>query len=530
MKTEERNLAFLANWVRGTAAHEGCINRDVICFVTTIIVASILISCTPGFKVSLTPRKKNLSEIGFSFSVARHESQSSETSSLPIKFRVNSDRKLNFSSPFLDPLGDLGVTWKITEEKAAESYIIEATSINRSGLVTLSFIENSVTDSDEKLGRPVYDSQLGVTYTKTAAPGTLLTVTSPDAKDIGGVMSVSQLKISLTGACEPGSSLKIQSSLTADDVPSIVTCGQDGTYLAAITLSRVVGARVFEIKQGDDTKTISLTLDSESGPIVWLTGDKGHVEESGRLAIWQDQSGHSNHATQVDATRRPYIRTAATNGLDAVTFNDNSNLASGSTANTRAKEFMVLGDLSSKFPVDAATLFVAAAINSVPWGSPNGSADWCYGQCRNLYSTTTNDTWWNIQSGWGGNHFGVFRTDRVAVANQSTVTSGNVLYAVVSTPSKYIIYLNGEVFQSFDASSITPFLAGNYHQLGGADSSADINVVDPTLNNPDPNLWKFFRGDFLEVRVFNRELSKDEINEVANDVKSKWNLTWANIL
>lgn len=64
---------------------------------------------------------------------------------------------------------------------------------------------------------------------------------------------------------------------------------------------------------------------AQLSPQLWVKSDTGITIATG-VSDWADQSGNSNHLTQVTGTRQPTVVAAALNGLDGIQFDGTSDL------------------------------------------------------------------------------------------------------------------------------------------------------------------------------------------------------------
>jgi hypothetical protein len=64
------------------------------------------------------------------------------------------------------------------------------------------------------------------------------------------------------------------------------------------------------------------------GLAAWFKADAGTVLEGGRIAQWQDQSGHGHHAHQAIPASRPTLAANTLNGKPVVRFDGTSNVMS----------------------------------------------------------------------------------------------------------------------------------------------------------------------------------------------------------
>jgi hypothetical protein len=68
----------------------------------------------------------------------------------------------------------------------------------------------------------------------------------------------------------------------------------------------------------------SFAQSAPPGSILWLRADSGVVQENGHVAVWHDQSGNGNDATQQDSSLRTTLLTNGINGLPCIHFNGGS--------------------------------------------------------------------------------------------------------------------------------------------------------------------------------------------------------------
>ncbi len=84
---------------------------------------------------------------------------------------------------------------------------------------------------------------------------------------------------------------------------------------------RIRAIRYFAIAVGFLCSTLrfSAAQSVPSNPILWLQANKGVILEQGHVAVWQDQSGHSNDAYMNDSNSRPDL--LIDSGGPAIKFN-----------------------------------------------------------------------------------------------------------------------------------------------------------------------------------------------------------------
>ncbi len=215
-------------------------------------------------------------------------------------------------------------------------------------------------------------------------------------------------------------------------------------------------------------------------PKIWLDGDSlTSIGDGNAIATWPDTMGAAD-ATQGTSAQRPIAKINILNGHSVARF---------TSANSHN---FTMGDIQALFP-SAATIVVVVAINTDTEYSIYNSA-----------MTSPTDTWWRFATDTNG-YLGTFRTARIAGYPASMPSSGNHVFALVSSSSQYEFFLDNVSKNNQTAS----YSAGNTHSIGGPDNG---------------NASKYYNGDIATILLYATALNNAQLTSIYNDLKTKYGL------
>ncbi len=235
-----------------------------------------------------------------------------------------------------------------------------------------------------------------------------------------------------------------------------------------------------------------------AGPTIglgaWFKADAGTAIEGGKIAQWQDQSGHGRHALQLNPAARPTLAAAAVGGKPAVRFDGASNV------------------MSFECPANAQqgmTIFMVAAASKNQRGNELGNyaaLQWPeFGPWGNVFlGPQQTCVAWRFGSGEFGN---VNVWERPNGQPQGwTVT------AVRKDGAKEDLFVQGQLV----ASNAKPRYLSTAHTIDTATLGAGNDGRGKEL--------KFFPGDIAEVLVFTRALTEAERDAIERYLRGKYGL------
>ena len=236
-----------------------------------------------------------------------------------------------------------------------------------------------------------------------------------------------------------------------------------------------------EIQIGTDPNRVEpeFIIFGNSNLFFWLYADVGIVDGAspGLVAIWEDQSGNGNNASQSTANRQPSIVANQVNGYPVVRFDG----LSGTMGDRLLFDFGILDLLSE------GEIFAVLRADSAHPSSAKGF--WTLGDTSNYPRADG-----TISDGFGSD------------VSRSALPAINIdeyhVYSVSSKPGEWISRLNGNVF------------------------------IESTTNTVD---WKktpkigrstgvSFDGDFAEVLMFDRVLTTKERDYILTYFANKYNI------
>jgi hypothetical protein len=230
------------------------------------------------------------------------------------------------------------------------------------------------------------------------------------------------------------------------------------------------------------------------GLAAWFKADAGTAIEGGKVAQWQDQSGHARHALQMNPAARPTLAAGAVGGKPAVRFDGASNV------------------LSFDCPANAQqgmTIFMVAAASKNQRGNELGN-----------YAALQ----WPEFSGWGSVFLGPQQTCvawRFGSGEFGNVNlwerpngqpQGWTVTALRKDGAKEDLFVQGQLVSS----NPKPRYLSTAHTLDTATIGAG--------NDGRGHELKFFPGDIAEILVFTRALSEAERDAVERYLRGKYGL------
>jgi hypothetical protein len=227
------------------------------------------------------------------------------------------------------------------------------------------------------------------------------------------------------------------------------------------------------------------------GLAAWFKADAGTAVEAGRVAQWQDQSGHSRHAAQPSPAARPMLIANAANGKPALRFDGASSVMSfDCPVNGLTSMTILLVAVSSKNQ-GLGLMGNHAALqwpDFGPWGGVFLSPQQIYVPWRFGTSQPNNVASWDRP---GGNPAGW------------TVTT------VRKDGTKEELFVQGaSVLSSKD----------RYPAIAHTQDVATIGAGTDSKQNP----MKFYPGDIAEILVFARALSDVERDALERHLRGKY--------
>ena len=224
------------------------------------------------------------------------------------------------------------------------------------------------------------------------------------------------------------------------------------------------------------------------GLAAWFKADAGTVIEGGRIAQWQDQSGHARHAHQPLPASRPTLAANTLNGKPVVRFDGTSNVLSfdcpvnGLTSMTL---FMVASASQNQRANELGNYAALHWAEFGPWGSVFlGPQQTCVA--------------WRYGAGQHGN-----------VNCWERQPAGATLAVVRKDGVREDLFVNG-----------APVMAtkDRYPSIAHTQDIATIGAG----NDGRGNALKFFPGDVAEILVFTRALSDLERDAIERYLRAKY--------
>ena len=217
----------------------------------------------------------------------------------------------------------------------------------------------------------------------------------------------------------------------------------------------------------------AMPLTSAQGMRLWLRADAGLTtsDTAGHLALWSDQSGQGNNATQMTSTNenRPTVVAGALNGRPVVRFDGSQ------------RQSLNLPNVMNG--ANAGEIFVVVRSTTVPgalWNFGN------YGDCYPYYNGT-------MYEGFGTDTWAALPTPALDLSQYH-------LYNVSASVSEWTQRFNGQV---------------NFDRLGNTVNFA----TSPTLGTGNNY---YLTGDIAEVIVYDHILSPQERETVEFYLDSKY--------
>jgi hypothetical protein len=223
------------------------------------------------------------------------------------------------------------------------------------------------------------------------------------------------------------------------------------------------------------------------GLSAWFKADLGTVVEGGRVAQWQDQSGHGRHALQPLPASRPTLAGNTLNGKPVVRFDGTAQM------------------LSFECPLNGLgglTIFMVASAAKDMKGNELG------------YSSALH---WEEFGPWGGVYLGpqqtsvAWRFGTGQFGNQpywERPSAGWTLAVARKDGARDELFIQGALVQS--SKDKLPSIA---HTSDAATIGAGSQGRPPV---------KFFAGDVAEIIVFSRALSEAERDAIERYLRAKY--------
>jgi hypothetical protein len=229
------------------------------------------------------------------------------------------------------------------------------------------------------------------------------------------------------------------------------------------------------------------------GLAAWFKADAGTAIEAGRVAQWQDQSGHGHHAVQVSPAARPTLVANALNGKPLIRFDGASNV------------------LSFDCPVNgltSLTIFIVAGASKNQRGNELGSyaaLEWPeFGPWGNIFlSPQQTCIAWRCGTGQFNNVSLWERPD--------TSPKGPSLTTLRKDGSKEELFVQG-------ALALAP-----KDRLPAVAHTQDVATIGAGTDSKQ-NPLRYYGGDIAEILVFTRALSEAERDAIERYLRGKYGI------
>jgi hypothetical protein len=386
---------------------------------------------------------------------------------------------------------------------------------------------------------------LTITVAGAAVPAPVITSGTTATGFVGSAFSYQiTASNSPTGFAATG----LPAGLTVDPIAGLIsgTPTASGSYTVNLTASNGTGS-------GSTTLTITISSASSApvpaGLILWLEGDAGIQTESLNgvtTAVWKDQSGQGNDATQSAIAQTPTSALAVLNGHAVVHFTSSQQqyleLPALLSSATEGDLFVVLQSTDSAQLPASASEWGAWALGQNGTGFTNasvvddflsstqhniGPTPVSLNKSFNLYNSTASGTQWSAQL--NGSVIFTSSTNTVAMPPSADVSSGiygtalGVGYFLPAPPQDYAVpptKIHTQVI-------VEPSGQAQAKQLGSAAAIQASNSPGRPIavrNITSGFAASFFDGDIAEVILYNRVLSAQERLEVGYYLQNKYDL------
>ncbi|MEO1997568.1 MAG: DUF1553 domain-containing protein [Planctomycetaceae bacterium] len=216
--------------------------------------------------------------------------------------------------------------------------------------------------------------------------------------------------------------------------------------------------------------------------VLALRADRGlKLDGQHHVESWQDASGRSHHATQVTPRCRPLLVPDAINGRPAVRFNGQRQFLRLAGQVVSSQQFTVLAVVTDNGRNGHRTLFSN-------WNGGAGNS------VTSLFVGTTGP-------------FRVRVTDDFTSSQKLAQASRPFVLTARSAKDVVDVFQNGRQFA--------------LHRAGLSPRNLQTAYVLGQQGNIDGEFWN---GDLAELLVFDRELTRDELAGVWNDLASRYGL------
>ena len=227
------------------------------------------------------------------------------------------------------------------------------------------------------------------------------------------------------------------------------------------------------------------------GLAAWFRADVGTAIEGGKVAQWQDQSGHARHALQLNPAARPTLAAGAVGGKPALRFDGASNV------------------MSFDCPVNG---LPAMTIILVAWSSKNQS----FGQLGNYAALQ-----WPESGPWGGVFLSPqqiyvpwrFGTSQFGNTSSWDRPGGTPAGWTVSTVKK-----DGTKEELFVQGVSVLSTKDRFPAIAHTQDTATIGAGTESRGNA----LKFYPGDIAEILVFTRAISEAERDAIERYLRGKY--------
>ncbi|HZE95999.1 MAG TPA: hypothetical protein VE981_03135 [Planctomycetota bacterium] len=227
------------------------------------------------------------------------------------------------------------------------------------------------------------------------------------------------------------------------------------------------------------------------GLAAWFKADAGTVIEVGKVAQWQDQSGHGRNAGQTMPAGRPQLAANVWNGKPVLRFDGTAN------------------QLQFDCPVNAQTALTIFMVSSAAKNQLGND-------CGNYAALQ-----WSESGGWGA----VFLSpeqNRIAY-RFGTGQGGNVVFwdrQPTGGPAVFMMRKDGAHEELWVQGALVAAPKDKTWPIGHTSDTATIGAGNETRNPPP----KFFAGDIAEILVFTRALSEPERDAVERSLRAKYGI------
>jgi hypothetical protein len=229
------------------------------------------------------------------------------------------------------------------------------------------------------------------------------------------------------------------------------------------------------------------------GLSAWFRSDAGTVLDAGKVAQWQDQSGHARHASQPAPVNRPQLIPNALGGKPVLRFDGATNL------------------LQFECPVNGQcgmTIFLVSSASKNQAGNDLGN-----------YAALQ----WPEWGGWGA----VFispQQGRIAV-RYGTAQWGNLVFwdrqgGASGAPSVVSWRKDGPKEDLFVQGSLVASPKDKTYPIAHTLDTATIGAGNESRVPP----LKYFAGDIAEILIFTRAISETERDAIERYLRGKYGI------